>query len=424
MFRPGGNDSVTGDNEDAYFSARANRTYFDYSTDPHPTQTYNIPDSSFGIHNIRIEGDSIDFDYIKYSGCRMPINMNAHEITGNTTELTWEGFSNSYKIEYGKADEEFTNTITTSETSYQLTNLLKNRTYRWRIKGLCQNEDGNIADSSDISNWMTFETMPCHNIINTTIGEGNEHRNTAPFYTRYGYSYVQQIYTADDMNHDSMSISKVSFNYYSDKQMLEKNSCKIYLGHVSRNAFNTSTDIVPIDSLQLVYEGPIHCYKGWNDIILDSQFEYNGTDNLLIAIDDNSGNFNHDAMFKSITTNDYTSVGFYSNRYNPDPTNLHTFRGDTKRYQYRSQIRFTGCNPEGDGNISIDVVDDCNVRIQTAQLNIMIESPTAHNYKLYDVAGRLIEQKDNQSSCTMRAPQGGVYLIRIDNTTTKKVVVF
>ena len=423
-FRPYGNDTVSGEVNDAYFSPTISRTQFDYSTEPHPTLTNNIQDSSFGIHNIRIEGDSIVFDFIDFTGCRMPLNLSTREITGNSAELTWDGSNSSYKIEYGKVDEDYTMTETTTEPHLTLTNLVKDRTYRWRITGYCTDEESGEIDSSDVSNWITFTTMPCYKTINTLIGEGNNKESSVPVYTSFRYSYMQQIFSAHEMNNDSMSISKISFYYESSTPLHEKNDCKIYLGHVDRLTFTSRTDAVPIDSLQLVYEGPINCIKGWNSINLNENFEYNGEQNLVLAIDDNSGNFNDNAKFRTTNTTEFSTLGYYSSDDNPDPENLEEFRGISARKQHLSNVRFEGCDPAGDGDVKIDIIDDCDVTIRTSQLNINLNAPTTHNYQLFDISGRLLDQRSNQSSCTMRAPQGGVYLIRIDNTTTKKIVVF
>lgn len=41
-----------------------------------------------------------------------------------------------------------------------------------------------------------------------------------------------------------------------------------------------------------MYEGPFVCETGWNTFVLDSLFEYNGQDNLLVAVLDESGAYN------------------------------------------------------------------------------------------------------------------------------------
>ena len=71
--------------------------------------------------------------------------------------------------------------------------------------------------------------------------------------------------------------------------MTLKTNCTIYLGHTSLSSFASVADFVPPDLLQAVYVGSFNCIKGWNRIFLDTPFAYNGTDNLVMAVDDNSG---------------------------------------------------------------------------------------------------------------------------------------
>ena len=66
----------------------------------------------------------------------------------------------------------------------------------------------------------------------------------------------------------------------------------------------------------------MNCQQGWNTFVLDSVFHYNGTDNLVLAVDDNSGSYNSSSyVFHVHSAGAYRSLYYYSDSANPDPSN-------------------------------------------------------------------------------------------------------
>ena len=47
--------------------------------------------------------------------------------------------------------------------------------------------------------------------------------------------------------------------------------------------------------MQQVYTGNLNCHQGWNTFTFTTPFQYNGTDNLVLIVDDNSGDFDGDS---------------------------------------------------------------------------------------------------------------------------------
>ena len=225
--------------------------------------------------------------------------------------------------------------------------------YEWRVCGVCD-----AGDTSVYSGWSSFTTARCVNPQYAEVAVSDTTNYIVPFNNYYNYSYVQMLYTAAEIG-GPIDISAISFNYSSQAPTSAKDNCAIYLGHTSKTQFNgTSLDnLVPLSSLHKVYEGPISCVQGWNEILLDSTFAYDGTSNIVVAIDDNSGGYDG-SSFKFYCTrssdDSYPSLILYSDNHNPDPASS-SFSGSKGRRRFKADIRFTGCEAGVAYNRTVEV---------------------------------------------------------------------
>ena len=122
-----------------------------------------------------------------------------------------------------------------------------------------------------------------------------------PVNTYYDYSLTQQIYTAGEIGVTG-SITAISFKYaYTEPFYME--DVQIYMKHVGKGAFESNTDMVPVGSGDLVFEGIFGVdEQGWMTVNLDTPFAYNGTDNLLICFYDPIDGYPGDANFAFCVT--------------------------------------------------------------------------------------------------------------------------
>ena len=118
-----------------------------------------------------------------------------------------------------------------------------------------------------------------------TIGSGTTTTNLAPIYTYFNYSLTQQIYSADEIGTGG-TINSIGFKYVhsTDKDF----DVVVYMKHVSIDGFSATTDYVSLSTSDQVFSGVMQARTGWVTITLDTPFEYDGTSNLLIAVDRNS----------------------------------------------------------------------------------------------------------------------------------------
>lgn len=422
LFRPDGTTTLDGSYNQAHFNPMTGRNEFTATTNPHPFFTDGTNDSLWEIRNICIYGDSLTFEYIDMEGCRMPTNLITHQILGNKATPSWIGFSDGYQIQYRQQGSEDITTDTTSQTSFTMRNLVKATDYEWRVRAICNDTE----EEQPYSAWQHFKTNNCYNAEVVNIEQsGNEFQdNVVPFHTGKNYSYTQQIILANEML-GAFEITKLSFNYASGSALTGKGICNIYMGHTSLSSFEDNSDIVPFDSLQLVYTGSLNCGTGWNDFILTTAFNYNGVDNLVIAIDDNSNASSSNRKFYAVSTEDYMTLSYFSTTMNPNPQNNDSFAGSKSRKQYRSMMRFAGCIEGADDPEPESIVQIGNdiLGVITHDKQIEVATCCDNQVRLFDILGRLLatSTRGNQHSFTVSQP--GVYLIKADNGIAQKVVV-
>ncbi|MBR5920957.1 MAG: hypothetical protein IKZ56_07330, partial [Bacteroidales bacterium] len=180
--------------------------------------------------------------------------------------------------------------------------------------------------------------------IDTFIGTQSSYGSYFPLYNYYNYSCTQQIFTRDEMG-NAGTIEKISFNYADATSTNLLNDVYIYLGHTDKSSFASGSDWTSPSNLSLVYHGPMNCHSGWNEITLDTLFDYNGTDNLIVMLkDDSGGGWENNYRFYYSTTTSNRSLYYYSdsNKWDISTFTYSTYGISTNR----SDIRFYGCHEE------------------------------------------------------------------------------
>ncbi len=153
-----------------------------------------------------------------------------------------------------------------------------------------------------------------------TIGTGTSTTNYFPFYGFYGYNYTQQIYTQAQIN-TAGPISKIRF-YYVSGAIANSKDWVIYMGHTDKETFATTTDWVPLANLTQVFAGDVTnmvpAANNWMEITLSTPFNYNNTDNLVIAVDENTSGYGS-MSWGGFTSGTNTGICYYNDSTNPDP---------------------------------------------------------------------------------------------------------
>jgi hypothetical protein len=158
------------------------------------------------------------------------------------------------------------------------------------------------------------------------IGSGTLVNQSLPIEPARAYSYSQQVYLASEIQ-SAGRIHSLSFQYsVSGSIFLSGNNLwRVWVGHTQRGQLG---DWVPLDSLSLVWEGILQESdfsgslpgQGWLTLTLQNLFIYNGMDNLLIAVDENSPEYSSTSdEFLCTQTGSPRGIVFNSLAINPDP---------------------------------------------------------------------------------------------------------
>ena len=118
------------------------------------------------------------------------------------------------------------------------------------------------------------------------VGEGTLTNTHLPSLTNYKYSLSQQLYTADEIG-TAGTITAISF--YNGGAEKTRNF-DLYLVLTDKEAFTSKKDWITVSSGDKVFSGEVTMVAdGWTKFTLNTPFAYDGTSNLAVIIDDNTG---------------------------------------------------------------------------------------------------------------------------------------
>ena len=162
------------------------------------------------------------------------------------------------------------------------------------------------------------------------VGSGTTTDERLPIEPYYGYSYSQVIYLASEIN-ASGTITELKW-YFNGSSLSNSNDWTIYIGHTTKTEFSSTSDWVAVGDMTQVYSGTFTDpgAAGW--ITFDiTDWAYNGTDNIVVAVDENASGYNsgsNDFYCTSVTDN--RGLEYHNDATNPDPASPPT--GNLKAY--------------------------------------------------------------------------------------------
>jgi hypothetical protein len=271
------------------------------------------------------------------NACNAPTDLLVSDVNATSATLTWTGDTAlTYEVSYmAGMDAAWTTTTVTGNTT-TLTGLMENTTYFVRVKATCD-ASNNYAEA------MFFTTASAMVCNDNTISQESGSAYYTPVNDYYNNSRSEQIYSPEEVG-TAGDIKKIYFNYQGSSTMTKKTNVKIYLGHTTKNEFSSTTDWTT-SGLTLVYTGNLNCSHGWNEFVLDEPFSYNGADNLLVCVDDESGQYGSSSnKFYYTNCTGYKCLTFQNDYYTW--TNASSKTGT--RRTYRPDIRFNICSAPTD----------------------------------------------------------------------------
>ena len=257
--------------------------------------TSNIkPNAPTNLSSVINDDDSITFSWDSATDDFTPSNGLFYMLTVGTTENGSEVAS--YPV-HG--------------TTWTIQGLGGAVNYYWSVSAI---------DTAFVASDLTTSETHTEQVI--SIGTETEGTTGLPIDPFYMYSYSQEIYLASEIN-TSGSITQLAFKVAPNRELNNSNEWVVYLAHTSKTAFDDTDDWVALSALTQVYSGTFVHTPG-ADVILtfDTPFDYNGTDNLLIAVEENQYSFDSgadDLLASSVSGN--RAIMFRSDDVNPEPNN-------------------------------------------------------------------------------------------------------
>ncbi len=238
---------------------------------------------------------------------------------------------------------------------------------------------GTPATDYVLSRWMVFKTgdvregvavtgnsfvLPAYDVTvvgifkmtkeaEVAIGSGTSADSYLPTYAYYNYSLTQQIYTASEVG-QAGTITKIAFKVSNSKST--SRTLDVYLKHTTKTAFSSQTGWETVSSSDKVFSGSVAFQSsGWTTITLSTPFEYDGTSNLVVCVDDNTGSYvsssNNSPKFYVYSTNANRALRIYSDGTNYTATSPSSYTGTY--VTSNNQITFTMTTSGSDASLTV-----------------------------------------------------------------------
>ena len=169
-----------------------------------------------------------------------------------------------------------------------------------------------------VTAWAQSVTSEVTDIIE--IGaDGIMGSSDIPTCTYNRFSLSQQIYTPQEIG-EAGNIQSISFYNKTSNECTRY--LDIYMVNTSKSSFTSNTDWVAVTSANRVFSGNVKFLKNaWTTITLTTPFLYDGQSNLLLVVDDNSGDDQDGGVTFDVynATGQTLSVDQYYQADNPDP---------------------------------------------------------------------------------------------------------
>ena len=184
-----------------------------------------------------------------------------------------------------------------------------------------------------------------------TVGSGTSTSQYIPTYNYYDYSLTQQIYTKAEVG-EAGTITHIAF--YVSANASQRN-IDIYMSHTSKSTFSSTSDWVSQGtSYRVVQNYQAFGQTGWNVIPLSTPFEYNGTDNLLVTVDDNTNSWiSSKISFYVYSTGSNRAHYTYQDDTDFNPASISANSSYNKLLTTNNQVKFTKEVPSTDGYLTV-----------------------------------------------------------------------
>lgn len=153
------------------------------------------------------------------------------------------------------------------------------------------------------------------------LGSGTTQGGYVPIDVNYGYNYTQQIFTKSEINANAAgNITGMKFYLPNNADITKSVDWVVYVGHTTKTSFSSTTDWIPVSGLSQVFSGTVSASGGEVTVNFTTPFAYNNTDNLVVAVDENTADYTATSnKFYTFTGASNSTLYYRSDTTNPDP---------------------------------------------------------------------------------------------------------
>ena len=366
----------------------------DYGTSTHSQQTVYLASYTGTGNRIAFRNNHSSYQYsyhyiddivVDYVPSCMPVHdIHSTGATISSIDVDWTDLSSAteWEVVYGTAG--FNMSQGTPMTVYShpitLSNLDSATNYDVYVRPICS--------VGDTGSW-TMETLMsgiCDGMVEFFTGSSTGTSNAIPVDNYYNYTLSQTIIDSAELaqlnggNGSPINFTGIAYHYNYTTASAEKTDVDIWIQPTTKSTFSSTTDAVALNTATAVkvYHGALNCSQGWNYFMFPDTASYNwdGHSNLLVIVDDNSGEYDGSSYVFSTTacTGNKTLV-YYSDSDNPNVNTPSTFSGNKYIYSYRPTMKLISC-----GNAICSkpqVLPASNVTYNSATINWNSNSATS-----------------------------------------------
>jgi M6 family metalloprotease-like protein len=195
----------------------------------------------------------------------------------------------------------------------------------YHFSGWTENEQ--VVSTDTVYSFGVVQDRNLVAVFEKGITVGNEGEATSqylPSYSFYNHSLTQQIYTADEIG-TPCTINSIAFY---NGETTKTRSYDMYLVHTDKAVFNSAKDWITVAEADKVFSGSVEMVTGvWTVFSLDIPFEYDGTSNLALIMDDNTGSYSSGMKCRVYNAQGNQTLRIYSDGTDYDPFNPTTYQG-------------------------------------------------------------------------------------------------
>jgi hypothetical protein len=265
-------------------------------------------------------------------------------------------------------------------------------------------------------------------ITSSEINGGNtsySYRDYAPLNPYFVYNYTQMLYSASELTAAGLtagsSISGLQFVYGVDAGTEgDFDDWVIYIGNTSKTSFGStsSSEWISTANMTQVFNSAVSLgtagASNWFTVNFTTNFTWDGTSNIVIAVDENSPNYaTNTDPWKSTdpSGSNYEVLQFTSDATNPNPASPPTpdYRWSTRPVL---KLKYTNCTPTVISSVSGTSPTTCGGT--NGQITVNTTSTVTHYSK--DDGVSWVASSSN--SYIFNSLTAGSYTIKVRNSTS------